>query len=535
MSDEKKIINLTIFLMKDDVDNFEDYLKDSRYCTVSQIKPEYGIDGIICYPETTSKIPKWKNYIEMMAADEIDISENSSNKAVIFAKISTKVLAVVFGYGRSLLKENLIERNFGLKVALNIIDPRKMKSVQAATIEDLVVTTQRQASYSVAQEEFGLNIENDIMRGVTGKPDDDKYGNTVTGKDTLSVAVYMMLNELKSKLELYIDAYLKDTYKSKGFEWVDNVKEVKDELLVETLDSELISAVENKNIDNLYIAPAEIVDWEKTTGFCFGGIGKKTDNAENYTLEIDLMEYLQKVDIKTNIYAKIKRDKLYAATSTEEFYSTGNVYNSLIFQTKYKDNTYILVSGNWYRIDTNFYERVYLYVKNQIPVATIVMPSCQIGENEGEYNKRVCDNNNDFNIMDCKLVSVSGGRKQIEVCDIFTINKQFIHVKNKGKSAQLSHLFSQGKISAQCFVSDEDFRKQVYEKIKDKLGVHILNPANKPTTNEYEVVFAIIDGNTHPACDSLPFFSLLNLMATAQELERMHVKCSVLKINRELR
>ncbi|MCL2313547.1 MAG: TIGR04141 family sporadically distributed protein [Firmicutes bacterium] len=533
MSDEKKIINLTIFLMKDDVDNLEDYLKESRFCTVSQIKPEYGIDGIICYPDTANKIPKWKDYIEMMATNVINIGNNSSNKVVIFAKISNKVLAVVFGYGRSLLKENLIEKNFGLKVALNIIDPRKMKSVQAATVEDLVVTTQRQASYSVAQEEFGLNLENDIMRGVTGQPDDNQYGNVVTGKDTLSVAVFMTLGELKSKLELYVTAYFKDTYKSKGFEWVDNVKEVKDELLIDTLDFKLTSVIEDKNTDNLYIAPAEIVDWEKTTGFCFGGIGKNKDDAGSYTLEINLMEYLQKIDKNTNIYAKIKRDKLYAIASTEEIYSTGNVYNSLIFQTKHEDNTYILVSGNWYRIDTNFHERVYLYVKNRIPVATIILPSCQIGENEGDYNKRTCDNNPDFDVMDCKLVSVSSGRKEIEACDIFTINKQFIHVKNKGKSAQLSHLFSQGKISAQCFVSDEDFRKQVYEKIKDKLGESVLDPANKPKTNEYEVIFAIIDSNIQPVCDSLPFFSLLNLMATAQELERMHVKCSVIKIFRE--
>ena len=532
MNDEKRIINLTVFLMKSDVDNLKDYLKNALTCNISPIKPVYGLDGIICYLETTSKTPKWKNYVEMLAANTVEINDNSSNKAVVFAKISDKVLAVVFGYGRSLLKENLIERNFGLRVALNIIDPRKMKSVQAATVEDLVVTTQRQASYSVAQEEFGLNIENDIMRGVTGKPDDEKYGNTVTGKDALATSVFMALDELKSKLELYVSAYLKDTYKSKGFEWVDNVKEVKDEILKEALDFELVTAIENKNADRLYIAPAEIIDWEKTNGFCFSGIGKKTEDPENYTLEVDLMEYLSKVKSRSNIYDKIKRDKLLVLSSNEEIYPIGTVFNSIIFQTVYEDDTYILVSGNWYRIDKNFYERVYLYVKNNIPVASIVMPPCQNGESEGLYNKRICDANVEYNIMDCKLVSVSGGRKQIEACDIFTKDKQFIHVKNKGKSAQLSHLFSQGKISAQCFVSDEEFRNQVHEKVKCKLGDAIFIPANKPTTDEYEIVFAIIDNNTQPIYDSLPFFSLLNLMATAQELERMHVKCSVIKINR---
>ena len=532
MSDEKKIINLTIFLLKEEADSFADYLKDPQKCSMSPVKPEYGFEGIVCYPETTSKIPKWKNYVEDLASDEIEISDNSSNKAVVFAKISCKTLAVVFGYGRALLKENLIERNFGLKVALNIIDPLKMKSIQAATVEDMVVSIQVQASYSAPQEEFGLNIENDIMCGVTGNPDDSKYGNTITGKDSLAVAVSMTLNELKSKLEIFLEAYYENTYRIKGFEWVDNVKEIKDEFLKETLDFNLVDAIRERETSNLYIAPAEILDWEKTIGFCFGGIGKKSEDAENYSLEIDLSDYLNKIKPKTNIFAKIKRDKLFAITLSEEIYSTGSVYNSLIFQTSYENDTYILVSGNWYRIDGNFYNQVYDYVQKSIPIYSGDLPVCLAGESEKEYNIRVCKDDDNFALMDCKLVSVTGGKKQIEACDIFTKEKQFIHIKNKGKSAQLSHLFSQGKVAAQCFVSDKAFRNQVYEKIVSKLGEKIFTPADRPKPNEYEVVFAIIDNNVHPVCDSLPFFSLLNLMLTAQDLERMHIKCSVVKIKK---
>lgn len=109
-------------------------------------------------------------------------------------------MAIVFGYGRSFLKEECIERNFGLKVALNIINPNKMRSINAATIEDMVVTTQRQASYSTTQDEFGLNVTNDIMKGLTGEPYDAIYGNHISGKDSLVVSVFMEIAELKEKL-----------------------------------------------------------------------------------------------------------------------------------------------------------------------------------------------------------------------------------------------------------------------------------------------------------------------------------------------
>jgi uncharacterized protein (TIGR04141 family) len=126
--------------------------------------------------------------------------------------------------------------------------------------------------------------------------------------------------------------------------------------------------------------------------------------------------------------------------------------------------------------------------------------------------------------MDQKFVSVKGGPKKIEACDIFTKDKQFIHVKNKSQSAQLSHLFSQGKVSAECFISDLEFRKQVYQKVKDKLGDSVFSYEDRPISNEYEIVYAIIDNKNSSLVDKLPFFSKVNLMLTIQELERMHFK-----------
>jgi uncharacterized protein (TIGR04141 family) len=102
-----------------------------------------------------------------------------------------------------------------------------------------------------------------------------------------------------------------------------------------------------------------------------------------------------------------------------------------------------------------------------------------------------------------------------------------IHVKNKGQSAQLSHLFSQGKVSAECFVSDPTFRKQVSDIATQKFGAEVFDYARKPLSEEFEIVYAIIDTKTSSIEEKLPFFSKVNLMITAQELDRMHFKYSV--------
>lgn len=524
---DKQVINLTIFLIKDYVVDLEDCLKTQDTLSQSSLKAKYGMEGSIFYCDSCRKLPRWKPYLDELAAGRIDISENASNKAVMLVRVEHRIMAIVFGYGRSFLKEECIERNFGFKVALNTINPNKMRSINAATIEDMVVTTQRQASYSTTQDEFGLNITNDIMKGLTGEPYNEAYGNHISGKDSLVVAVFMELSDLKDKLSLYYAAYLDERYKRIGFEWVDNVAEIRDSLFSEVLDFELVRAIEERRTEHLHIAPPETTDWNRVIGFCYSGIGKGTSKQENYNLNLDLSEYIEKIKPDTNVYQKIRRDKLYAMNSDGTPFSVCSIYAALVFQTEYEEKNYILCSGTWYQVETSFFNQVNNFIQNHIVVSDIRLPDCPSDKNEGDYNEMAADANDNFCLMDMKLVAVEGGPKKIEACDLFTKDKKLIHIKNKGQSAQLSHLFAQGKISAECFVSDEGFRKQVSDIAIEKFGEEVFDYREKPKSNEYEVVYAIIDDKESSIDKKLPFFSKVNLMLTVQELYRMHFNCSV--------
>lgn len=529
---DKQLINLTIFLIKDYIEDFDDCLKYPQNLQKTGIKSHFALDGYIYYCESIAKPPRWKAHLEELSNKEIAIDDNSSNKAIMIVKIKNRIMAIVFGYGRAFLKEECIERNFGFKVALNVINQNKMRSVNAATIEDMVVTTQRQSSYSASQEEFGLNIINDIMNGVTGEPFNAVYGNHISGKDSLVVSVFMELIELKEKLTLYLEAYEKTRYKDIGFDWVDNVGEVRDSMIKEELDFKLVESIELKNIDHLHIAPPETTDWKRIIGFCYSGIGKKIDDQDNYNLNLDLSIYLDAIKPDTNIYQKIKRDRLYAMTADGIPFVICSIYTAFIFQTEYEEKTYILCSGNWYQVDKAFFETVHNYINTYVPISNIKLPNCPADKTEGDYNIIAANSNEKYCHMDKKMISVKNGPKQIEACDIFTADKQLIHVKNKGQSSQLSHLFSQGKVSSQCLISDESFRKQIYDIVNEKFGHEVFNYKIKPNSNEFEVIYAIIDNKENSTLEKLPFFSLVNLMITAQELDRMHMKYSVCFIRR---
>lgn len=86
---------------------------------------------------------------------------------------------------------------------------------------------------------------------------------------------------------------------------------------------------------------------------------------------------------------------------------------------------------------------------------------------EGSYNIKLASSDKTFALLDKKLVKSGAIRSSIEVCDIFaTKEKELVHVKFKGASSVLSHLFAQGKISGNLLARDISFRKNVRAKLK---------------------------------------------------------------------
>lgn len=99
------------------------------------------------------------------------------------------------------------------------------------------------------------------------------------------------------------------------------------------------------------------------------------------------------------------------------------------------------------------------------------------------------------------------GKSRIEFCDLIKGEKDFIHVKYYSGSQSMSHLFSQGFVSSELFISDSEFR----QKVNEKLPVHIKLPDHipRPDAKIYKVVFAIATNKRIP--EELPLFSKINL------------------------
>jgi len=128
--------------------------------------------------------------------------------------------------------------------------------------------------------------------------------------------------------------------------------------------------------------------------------------------------------------------------------------------------------------------------------------------------------------MDRKLVSYGGAHSTIEFCDLLTDTKQLVHIKRYGGSSHLSHLFNQGVVSGELFVSDSKFRKSVNEKLP--AAYKLANADETPDPREWEVVFAVISKSNNPL--DIPFFSKVALRNAQRRLQSYGYKVRKKKI-----
>ena len=80
-------------------------------------------EGRIYVNETVDSQVEWIDELNMYTQDQFDKNDynNRSNKAIMMLRYNEKIFSIVYGYGRTMLNNAAIEKNFGLRTAINLI------------------------------------------------------------------------------------------------------------------------------------------------------------------------------------------------------------------------------------------------------------------------------------------------------------------------------------------------------------------------------------------------------------------------------
>lgn len=496
-----KTLPLTIFLLKQGTD--ENGAVDSLAAPGTRTFPVVLDDkplGTLYVKQTPDHRPAWASLFDGSVELERRDLRSASVAALFLIKANYRLFALAFGHGRHLLNDAAIEERFGLHTTLNSVDPEVLRGVDTTTLDANPLHGKRQPARAAPLDQFGLNIDQDVLRAVTGSPVDKSLGSVMAGRDSLSVRVRTDLHGLRRLLGRYLEKSKEDTYKTNGFSWVDHVSEVRDPDLQHRLFSHVADRLGAG--EHLWAAIPEVVDWTTFDHFRFG-----TPNSDIIYDDVTLHYLLEALKDEPPTIELLKTRRVYCMTKGDPYpVMDWTFLKCLSAEVPYGGCRYLLNAGTWFRIDPDFSKRIEEEL-NEIPETTLSLGNWG-HETESEYNSRIAGKSaGHLALMDKVMIRHDGMASAIEFCDLYSRTGEMVHVKRYGQSTVLSHLFAQGTVAAEAALADAAFRKAANAKLP--ASHQFVNPEDRIDPSKYEICFAV--GSSRPGRLRLPFFSQVTL------------------------
>ncbi len=514
--------SLTIYLLRQEVTDI--------YAAV-EVEPADGIEPVpavpdqewlLCIRNTPEKRPKWTEFFR----DFVDLEKFGRNRSVSAALVlpaAGRVWAVTFGQGRRFLRDGTIEERFGLKAALNTVGSARIRAIDKQTFDSIASQARQQAITDTDFNNFGVDVDRDLLNAVTGVPRNPFMGRRVTGRDALCLSAPVSLVDLPAFLDQLLQVGSSKSY-STEFPWVDNVNEIRDKGLRRELDGRLVLKLRSRDRTNAWLALPEIVDWARTDGFTYTNPKPqfKVDDLHLDSFLDSMGSALGSLDLLA-----LKKRRVLALDKDGVEFDHWNAYHCLYAEIESEKDVFLLTNGHWYRINREIVAEIRAWY-DHLPIDNGLLPEMRIKESEPEYNQRI-GSQAGYTLFHNTIVHLPLNRGGIEFCDLLALSASsvdLIHVKRFRKSDQLSHLFSQGTTAGMLFKTSPEFRKALCEKDQSQPIGGLL--AEEPVRGKFRIVFAIASSSEGRL--NLPLFSKISLKQAIRWLEGLGYSTLLCKI-----
>lgn len=493
------------------------------------------------------ELPEWVQYVSPLASRPLRVPVREPTGSVLLLKPDARkriVYAITWGTGRFQLRSHRLEPDGGLRCALNLIsggkqgsrawDPARVRALRSKRIGENTLIIETQASRKAAIDAFPFSIQADQLRRVTGTPTNpSQFGSNISG----GVAVRVK----RPDDPWHLVALCRDIEKvhnsadyQRHFGWIDNVSPVKDAKKLDSAYETIVAAIRAGQLGNFNLSPPSLVSWDEVTTFSYQW-GRRWYDVEEPSLA-SFYEFLTNQDglmQELTVEALKQVPRLHALDAGREKIQSWSVIRCLSGEFRAGDETFILDDGVLLSVAPDYLRDLNAFAK-QIAVPPQNFPKMRPGENEGDYNERLSEALKGAILLDKRTVSRPQATA-IEVCDVATDTKHLVHVKKGTSSSSLSHLFSQGVVSAELLHMDAEFRGKIAKLLSGKIagsGAKRVSDfawlhANNFAPHECEVVYAIMIDSRLMKRERLPFFSKVNLRLRCDDLRRMGFKYSL--------
>lgn len=453
--------------------------------------------------------------------------------AEVGAVDEVRTMVISFGGGHHALNQDALERNFGLRVALNSIARDDLKNIDVATLDATTFQRRVQASRKSDLRLFGIDIQQDLLRLAGGAPTDATFARSLTGKDSLTITASLSAANVLAKCTEALRLYGAKHYET-DYKFIDHIVPVTDRDIVDALDGILFGEIKgllDGKPSDLHLTISEIIDPEAAFEIGYYGAGFKSGTKTGYG-ELAIEDYI--AELKDSKPSEIQDIAAIKTTHEIQLVKDGKgskqralrIYDCFVLEAELKGNNHVLFAGEWYLIDKTYFAEVEKHFRSLLKPATIVEKTT--AQNERELIAELDARADLLNIDQVKASPFGAAGANIEPCDFLTKDRVFLHLKDGHGSAPISHLWSQGVVAAEAFVRDDVFRKSFRKKAlqrqvaANKQDFEAILPTGrqKPVPSRYTVVYGIMRHRyQRTGTLGLPFFSKVSLRAAALRIQ----------------
>lgn len=511
-----RIHTVSIYLLKPDVTAPREALREDPDALTEHVLTAPNAEGVVYVGPMQEREPDWVGLLRPVTEPPVQ-GQSRTTSAVLVLRTAGRWFAITFGQGRTFLDPARYERRFGLKVALNTVDPSLLRGAQARTFNDHALHTQRQVSRLSRVEALELDVERDLVVALGGTLADEQLGRRIEGRDAARLTAELDAGMLAGKCAELLAASQQTRYR-KDFPWIDTIEEVVDPAEIAELESRAAELLGRRSFSDFDLFPPELVSDEIVSYRIWPSHGGLV------VVEPDPNLLGLAVNVPMNGHtarAAVQHHKLIAIDGNGDEVDRWSFWDCLHLEMLLQGRRVVLDDGHWYRIEKSFADEIDKFATG-LSASGLALPPANRDEKEGPYNVRAAQATG-FALLDQKTITLPG-RTPIEACDLFGPGGQLVHVKRrKGGSSPLSHLIGQAAVSADLLLDEPDFRTGLRARLaaaRPGFEQHLQDPVR---ASDHPIVLALITNTVaagHVAI-GLPFFTKVFLRQNVRRLRNM--------------
>ena len=387
--------------------------------------------------------------------------------------------------------------------------------------------TGHRAARDIPVEGFRVDQTSDLIAAVGGTGADPALTtSTLLGGRSLRFRAWInKADELTDLASIALERSSASEYKEM-FSWIDNIRPVDDPGLIRNLRTELAAEILD-NPDSVLVdtlLPDDLIETGDDRSIKYilfpreRGLGQG-----NMTLTMAMMRR-----VLGHFGAGHDKDSgfdvdLRFLDESEELIGTATALECISATLKRGDAEFIAYDGDFYAVNHSFVSRIDAELR-RIPISGIRYPPYG-GETEPDYNKAAARNYPDeFVLLDRMMIELPG-EHGVEAADLISSSGALIHVKRKGKSSVLSHLFLQAANSCELLRRSPPAWRQLSSLIREHatndrvvVSIEAAHVAAQKRDSELEVSFAFLGDWRGKTITSLPLFSRISMVNEARRV-----------------